>query len=518
MTPRRILFVCLQNSVHVAKWIDLIADCGWELHFFPVDALAPHDLLRGGTIHWPMQKGNPVQGPQFVSKVFVKPFVPTENAMAWMIPSDGAAAVPAESYRPFFGANGPGVLAGLIRELKPDLIHSMEFQHCGYLVLRAKELLGRDFPPWLATNWGSDIFLFRHQAEHETQIRRLLAEADYYSCECRRDIPLARELGFKGHILPVLPNSGGFDLGSVAELRSKERPSERKAIMVKGYQHFAGRAMTLLSILEDIHVQLKGHPIFLFSATADSRTRARELAENGLLDIRIVDFVSHETILSYFAQSRLYMSVSLGDGISTSALEAMALGAFPIQTNTSCCDEWFADGEGGFLVAPDRPDTIRDRILVALQDDNLVDRAAEINWKTVSARLDRRRLRVQLEEFYDELFQKMEERRAAVPTMSFLRSYIRERLRRLVGSWTHAQFPGAVAERDAAVRLALEAQTVTMRQREEIGTLKAEIEALRAVLAAIGQEVQNSRRDDTEKLEAVNGLVKKVPAPWTKQH
>ena len=114
---------------------------------------------------------------------------------------------------------GPRVLARLIHRLKPDLIHSMEFQHAGYRVLRAKELLGGRFPAWLATNWGSDIYYYRHFDGHRQQIQRLLANIDYYSCECQRDVRLARELGLKGKAMAVFPNSGGIDLAKAEELK-----------------------------------------------------------------------------------------------------------------------------------------------------------------------------------------------------------------------------------------------------------------------------------------------------------
>ena len=62
------------------------------------------------------------------------------------------------------------MLARLIKKLKPDLIHSMEFQHCGYNVLQAREIVGKaNFPKWLATNWGSDIFYYRHDPAHNAQ-------------------------------------------------------------------------------------------------------------------------------------------------------------------------------------------------------------------------------------------------------------------------------------------------------------------------------------------------------------
>ena len=80
---------------------------------------------------------------------------------------------------------------------------------------------------------------------------------------------------------------------------------------------------------------------------------------------------------------RRCIAVSVTDGISTSMLEAMAMGAFPIQSNTACADEWFTDGVGGFLVDPNDVDIIAARLSHALCDDNLVDTAARINRTTL---------------------------------------------------------------------------------------------------------------------------------------
>ena len=80
------------------------------------------------------------------------------------------------------------------------------------------------------------------------------------------------------------------------------------------------------------------------------------------------------------------------------------MGAFPVQTNTSCCDEWIEDGVSGFAIPPDDLEIITDRLRLALTDDALVDRAAEINAATIRARLDERVLRQQAVAFYDEAF------------------------------------------------------------------------------------------------------------------
>lgn len=301
-------------------------------------------------------------------------------------------------------AFGPKVLNSVIRRVEPDLIHSMEFQHSSYLTLAAKERYGLDFPKWLASNWGSDIFYYRRFPEHESQIRRTLRAVDLYSCECERDWALGREYGFAGPRLPMLTNTGGFDLDQVAKLRSPMPPSKRKIIMIKGYDHFAGRAMTSLRVLERFAAELKGYEIVLYSVSAEPRRRAVELREQGLLNIRIIEWGPHEEILGNFGRARMYMGISISDAISTSVLESMAMGAFPIQTDTSCCNEWFTDGEGGFIVSPDNFEQICDRFHRALTDDALVDRAAAINYPVIKARLDVRSLKYREQVFYDEAF------------------------------------------------------------------------------------------------------------------
>ncbi|MEX5606354.1 hypothetical protein, partial [Pseudomonas syringae] len=87
-----------------------------------------------------------------------------------------------------------------------DLIHSMETQGAGYLVNSVKIKYFKEtsnFPMWWHVNWGSDFFIFGRILQHKYQIQQLLANCDYYSCEYNRDVLLAKDLGYKNHILPV---------------------------------------------------------------------------------------------------------------------------------------------------------------------------------------------------------------------------------------------------------------------------------------------------------------------------
>jgi hypothetical protein len=422
---RRILFVAMQQSTHAARWINQIADQGWDLHLFPVNYLPVIPELRGVTVHQPWFRVQPrkalrklfsgrndpssgAPGPQgFNSRsgVYTRPILPLPMIGRLERYFTGAFKIrlgESDARAPL--AYGPHVLARLVRRLQPDLIHSMEFQHCGYRVLRAKDLSAGTFPRWLATNWGSDIYYYRNFPDHRRQIARLLSSIDYYSCECRRDVDLARQLGMRAKVMPVMPNSGGFDLVQIGALRAAQRPSARKVVLVKGYQHFAGRALTALDAIERCAVALRGFQIVVFSASQPTIDRVAVLKRETSLDIDVLSYASHDEMLTLFARARFYLGVSISDAISTAMLEAIALGAFPIQTNTACCDEWIEDGRSGFAIPPDDVELIAARVHRAATDDALVDAAAEINWRTAAERLDQRRLKAQAIAFYDQIF------------------------------------------------------------------------------------------------------------------
>lgn len=423
---RRILLVAMPSSPHTARWVEMIADAGWELHLFPISDAPVLPEMRGVTIHYPLltlrsglmrkafknaspghlRPGKNVRAAGRAVRFHTRsilpiPVLPRLEALlnrVWRVRlGESECLVP--------GLYGPRLLARLIRKLKPELIHSMEFQHCGYTVLKAREYFPDGFPPWLATNWGSDIYHFRQFEDHRRQISRLLEATDYYSCECERDVALAQELGLRAKVMPVMPNTGGFDLDKVWSLRGVQHTSQRRLIMVKGYQHFAGRAMTAIDALERCADILQQFEIVVYSAGAEVAARARALRRAGVLNFWITEYQSHDEMLHLYARARMYIGISVSDAISTSLLEAMAMGAFPIQTNTACCEEWIEDGVSGFIVPSDDVNLIAERIRLAVCDDGLVDSAAKRNWKTVQARLDHRILSEKARALYDEIFE-----------------------------------------------------------------------------------------------------------------
>ena len=211
-------------------------------------------------------------------------------------------------------------------------------------------------------------------------------------------------MGFNKVVLPVLPNTGGFDMAFVDRWRAVHSPASRRLIMVKGYQHFAGRALTALEALERCKDDLRGYRIVVFCASEPVYARVTELQQGLGLEITVIPYATHDSMLRMFARARVYIGVSISDAISTSMLEAMAFGCFPIQTGTACADEWIQDGLSGFIVNPDEPEVIADRIRSALRDDQLVEQAAAVNYATVRSRLDQSLLRSEARRFYEDAF------------------------------------------------------------------------------------------------------------------
>lgn len=368
----KILLVAMPESVHTARWVRQFSDRGWDIRIFSsTNAGRVHPQLHGITIYQPFGAGGFGKGRRGIP--VGHPDVAFHLNRAWS---------------KAFPQSASSRLAKVIRGFRPDVIHSLEIQHAGYLVNDAKKLLP-SCPPWIVTNWGSDIYLFGRFPEHEAKIREVLASSDYYSCECRRDVCLAKAYGFAGEVLPVIPNTGGIDLVQAETLRAAGPASGRRLILLKGYQNWAGRSLVGLRALERCADLLDGYRVAIYSASPDVELAAKIFAANTGVGVEIIPGgTSHEEMLGFHGRARISIGLSISDAVSTSFLEAMAMGSFPIQSWTSCADEWIEDGVSGILVPPEDPEIIETALRRALTDDALIDRAEIKNRKTVAERLD----------------------------------------------------------------------------------------------------------------------------------
>jgi glycosyltransferase involved in cell wall biosynthesis len=369
---KKILIIAMAESIHTARWIVQINDQKWDFFLFPsYDGRGIHPRLKNLKITYPHFLDNKVFQKTLVFKLFQK--------------------LKIDFKKKYFPKYYERKLLKFINKIKPDLIHTLETQGAGYLMLNVFPHLKRRIP-WWHTNWGSDIFVFGNLEKHKLKIQSILENCDFYSCECNRDVQLGKDFGFKGKVFSVIPNTGGFGIDNIATLRSQFLiTSKRKSIILKGYQGWAGRALVAIRALERCADLLSGYTLFVFSNTSSQEIiiSTSLLSKNtGLKVVLIPERSDHDEILKFQAQSRIYIGLSIGDGISTSLLESMAMGSFPIQSCTACANEWIQDGVTGFVVPPEDPEIIEKALRIALLDDKLVDSAFVENFRTIREKAD----------------------------------------------------------------------------------------------------------------------------------
>ena len=390
----RILFVAMANSIHTCRWVNQITDQGWDIHLFPVESAGIHPSFKNVTVHELLYQRPPGLSSSTRVKGLKWPFRKGINVGYYALENlQKSCTMVDRAHR----------LANTIRRIKPDIVQSLEIQHASYLTLEAKNLLGDKLPTWIVTNWGNDIYLFGRLDNHVDKIKAVLASCDYYSCECQRDVQLAIQMGFKGQTLPVLPNAGGYDLARLAEFRQPGPTSARRLILLKGYQDWKGRALAGLRAIELCANELQGYRVAIYLADPNVKIAAELVSKSTGIPIEVIPQCSHDDMLRQYGRARVYIGLSISDGISISELEAIMMGTFPIQSCTACADEWIVDGESGFIVPPEDPEPIAAAIRRAVSDDALVDRAAELNAKVARERLDQDVIRPQVTAMYEKI-------------------------------------------------------------------------------------------------------------------
>lgn len=324
---KKILIVGMLNSIHFARWLDQFRNSDLEFHIWSSTPVRkPHPIILGLSL----------EAHQATYTVYSN--IWTFSKIIWLVDLLLGNLLRASA------------LKREIQRIRPDIVHGVEFQHGCYLIVRSFDFLKVPAPYLIATNYGSDIYWFRKYPRHRKKIQKVLSVASAYSAECSRDVKLAKEMGFKGKILPVIPNSGGFS--SEILLAPKIPARDRSLLLVKGYQGWVGRARLALQAISLGARDYGELEIVVFSCNRSTLREISRIRKKDNLNIRGYKKgeLSHSQMLELFSKAKLYLGVSLSDGISTSMLEALASGCFPVQSSTSCANEWFEDGETGILL------------------------------------------------------------------------------------------------------------------------------------------------------------------------
>lgn len=377
----RVLFIAEPGSVHAARWIEQFRHTGWDVHVYAAtgccELLAPS--LDFGTLYASTDIRVP-PGLRFVRL----PEAPDRKAVV---------------------AN----LAALIETIRPDVVHSLglcvNWENRALPVALAKEILGDRFGcPWIYSSWGADLDFFARD-KHTEDVGFVMARADFHISECARDEELARRYGFQGVTLPRMPAFGGVTWG---HRRITTKPSERRLIVWKGRDVSdgdpIGRALSIVFALMACAPHLQGYQIRALQAGPEVTSWIERLRQTTGLDVAAVSRLpEHTQVLDIVAQARLFISMTINDGLPSTLVESMSLGAFPIHSDLPHLSEWVSHGSNGFLVDLEDIGALADAIRHAVSDDALIDQAAEVNAHHVANHLSEEVVRPRAIQVYQDV-------------------------------------------------------------------------------------------------------------------
>jgi len=117
--------------------------------------------------------------------------------------------------------------------------------------------------------------------------------------------------------------------------------------------------------------------------------RRRQATSLGLADrVGFTMHLPHEEIPARLRQASIYISASTSDGTSSSLLEAMATGLFPVVSRIRANKDWVHEGETGLMFEVGDAAGLAGALEGALDDPLMRKRAAVENRRTVEQRGD----------------------------------------------------------------------------------------------------------------------------------
>lgn len=410
----RIVFIADARSTISQGWIRHFVELGHDVHVISSYVCSP-DVIDGATIHQ-----IPIAFSGF-SKVGHNGTVASEQPTSRRTEALASLRVGALSgfslalrfwLSPIELLRHVRRARELIAQISPDVVHAMRIPFEGILAARATptEI------PLIISVWGNDFTLFANRNPLiARQTRQALQRVQGLLCDCHRDLGLAtRDWGFRPRGLSgVLPSAGGVQTGlfhtrkTGSILRQELRIPEYAPVIFnpRGFRSYVRNDV----FFQAIPLVLEQYPeaIFTCAGMQANPVVQRWVKRMAIEDnVRLLPIVGHDQMADLFRLAVVSVSPSLHDGTPNSLLEAMACGSFPVAGDIESVREWIVDGENGLLCDPTSPESMAHNIRRGLTDEQLRDKAREINLRLVFDRAEYNKVMHQAEEFYHQVIQR----------------------------------------------------------------------------------------------------------------
>ena len=306
----KILMVSIPNH-HFFQWVDQLKASGHDVIWF--------DASDGGAtverINWVTQiKGWKLRW-DFPMRHTFKQYFPKIYAY----------------FQKYNERNLTAVFEKIVQEYQPDIVHSFEMRLAGLPILAVMQKYHSI--TFIYSSWGSDLFYYEQLGITQSTVTSFLERVDYLITDCQRDYNIAVINGFRNAFLGVYPGNGGIAIDT-AKIKDCE---QRDTLIIKGYDDGVGMASKVIDALELVSIALiQSYKIVVYSADASIVHQLKNKEYFNSLRVRVINrgaFISNPELLAIMGQSVLHIGNSISDGMPNALLEAMGMGAFPIQSN-----------------------------------------------------------------------------------------------------------------------------------------------------------------------------------------
>lgn len=380
----KILLVSMP-SLHFFRWTEQLEHAGHDVYWFdildgsPTERLPWVEQYKGWKLKYPNLKGR-----HFVKKKFPK----TYKKLGSVIENDTAKT-----------------FEDILLKVKPDVVHSFVLYIACAPILEVMQKYNTI--KWIYSSWGSDLYYYKNIPEYKSDILKVLPRVNYLITDCKRDVGIAKDLGFSGTVLGTFPGGGGFDYSNYNAYITTPA-IERKIILVKGYQGRSGRCIEVLKALVELKEHLTPFKVIVFGASDEVITYTNETNTLDGIDLEVFSikqFLPHSKILELMGKALLYIGNSNSDGMPNTLLEAVAQGAFPIQSNPGgASEDVITDGKSGLLISDCNDIThIKNVIFKALSDKELISEAFHINQTEIKPKYEIEHIKTQVLKAYNSI-------------------------------------------------------------------------------------------------------------------
>lgn len=372
----KILLVAIPNH-HFFQWVNQLRESGYDVYWF--------DSTDGGgfveNISWVKQLNGWKLKWNYPFRYRIKKHLPKIYSFLEKITVNKVEIVFDE----------------ILNEIQPNIVHCFEMRLAGLPIL---SVMQKNKIPFVYSSWGSDMFVYQNLGLTTDEVKIFLDRVGYLVTDCKRDFQIAKGLGFKNHFLGVYPGNGGIEI----ENPYIQAISNRTTISVKGYDDGVGKALVVLKAIETLPFD-ESVDFLIFSAdeiVADYVKNSDYFKQRKVEIIYRKSFLENKLLLRKLGSCLLYIGNSISDGMPNSLLEAMGMGAFPIQSNPgNVTQEVIKNGVNGFLIEnPNDVEAIAVLIRTAIENKEMRLKAQKSNVNFVQQNFNRKNLQKEIIDLY----------------------------------------------------------------------------------------------------------------------